>query len=132
MSLRLLMPALATVALLSVNHGARAANTITVLQFGGTNQSSTAQFGSTTNSSFTLQFGSANQASALQVGAIALTTNNTSVIGQGGDATAVNTAQTGQIGGSNTSLTGQIGGSNSSAVSQLGILNGSTILQASP
>jgi len=128
MSLHRLTAAIVIV-FVSTTLDARADNSVSVLQFGTANLSSTTQTGTTTNGAITLQFGSSNQASSVQSGSISPLTVNTLVIGQGG---STNVAAAGQVGGSNTSLIGQIGASNSSAVSQLGLLNGSTILQASP
>ena len=110
---------------------AKAANTVSVLQFGAVNFSSTTQSGPVNNTATTLQFGAFNQASSSQSGSLAAV--NSIAIGQGGTTpTATNGAVAGQAGGFNTSLIGQIGLNNTAAVGQLGILNGSTILQAVP
>ena len=76
----------------AVGH-AHAANSVSVLQFGGQNSSSTVQVGSTSNTATALQFGSVNGASALQIGLPSPATVNTSTIGQGG---GINTAIAGQ------------------------------------
>ena len=111
---------------------AHAGNSISVLQFGTTNQSMTLQTNSVDfNSATTLQFGSANNAVSIQTGT--QSTLNSSTIGQGGTtATATNTAISGQVGGSNSSLIGQSGANNASSTLQFGTFNGSTVLQSSP
>jgi hypothetical protein len=114
-----------------------AADSVSVLQFGGVNVASTTQVGTTSNTSAILQFGAANQASTVQWGAVAPATTNNATIGQGGSATSgspasTNIASATQFGGSNTGLVGQIGMNNAAGVFQLGLLNGSTVLQQTP
>jgi len=102
-------------------------NTVTVLQFGALNVSSTVQSGNTSNSAETLQFGGVNQATATQFGSIVPSTINNSIIGQLGTSS---TATVLENGGPNMSFVGQIGGANAATISQLGILNGSSVIQA--
>ncbi|WP_245330266.1 hypothetical protein [Bradyrhizobium sp. AS23.2] len=61
---------------------AQAANSVSVLQFGATNLSSTVQTGPVNNTATTLQFGATNIASSLQLGSLASV--NSATIGQGG------------------------------------------------
>lgn len=126
-----LVAAAALLSMLAAGDG-RAANSLSVLQFGTFNQSLSVQSGaSLSNTATTLQFGVSNVAVSHQTGS--LSTVNTLAIGQGGTTLgSTNSATSGQIGGSNGSLIGQIGGTNSANTFQAGLLNGSTVLQSSP
>ena len=61
---------------------AKADNTVSVLQFGTANVSSTTQIGPVNNTATTLQFGATNQATSVQLGS--LSSVNSATIGQGG------------------------------------------------
>ncbi|HET7849348.1 MAG TPA: curlin [Pseudolabrys sp.] len=120
----LFLAALASCASLGSAH---AQNTVSVLQFGTVNVSSTTQSGATSNTATTLQFGSVNWAGSTQSGPVLAPTVNNATIGQSG--TISNFAAVGQLGWSNTSTIGQLGALNTGAIMQTGVSNGSLVIQ---